>query len=98
MHPDVAPFARDVAEKHRAVWEAWRQLEESNARLFRANIDALSYYAVSDEHKKIFDEWIAASRALERAVYEMHKRAIDAAGLSPDHPLRTWLERRKPPE
>jgi hypothetical protein len=96
MHPDVEPFARDVAEKQKAMWEAWRRLEESTTRFMHANADAMSYYAISDEHRKIFDEWIAASRALERAVYEMEKRAMETAGIPSDHPLWKWLEGRKP--
>jgi hypothetical protein len=96
MHPDVEPFAKDVAEKQKAMWEAWRRLEESTARFMAANVDATSYYAISDEHRRIFDEWIAASRGLERAVYEMHKHAMEAAGIPDGHPLWNWLEGRKP--
>jgi hypothetical protein len=98
MHPDVEPFAKDVAEKQKAMWEAWHRLEESNERFLRANIDTLSYYAHSDEHRRVFQEWVAASRALERAVYEMHEQAMDAAGIPADHPLRKWLEGRKAPD
>jgi hypothetical protein len=95
MHPDVEPFAKDVAEKQRAFFDSWRRLEESNAKLMRADPDALSYYAISDEHRRIFDQWVEASHALEDAVIVMQERAMDAAGIPSDHPLRKWLESRK---
>jgi hypothetical protein len=95
MHPDVEPFARDAAEKQQAFWDAWRELQESNARFMRASSDALSYYTISGEHRRIFDKWIAASKALDEANAIMYERAMDAAGVPADHPLREWLKSRK---
>jgi hypothetical protein len=95
MHRDVEPLAEDVAEKQKAFWDAWQQLQESNAKFLRANIYSLSYYVVSEEHGKIFNKWVEASKALDDAVTAMQERAIDAAGIPADHPLPTWLQSRK---
>ena len=95
MHSDVEPFAKDAAEKQQAFWDAWRELEESNKRFMSANADAMSYYAISGEHRQIFEKWIAASRALDEANALMYECSMDAAGVPADHPLRDWLKSRK---
>jgi hypothetical protein len=95
MHPDVEPFAKDVAEKQKAFFDAWHQLQESNLKLMHADPSEMSYYAISDAHRRTFDKWIEAAHALEDAVIVMQERAMDAAGIPSDHPLREWLRSRK---
>ncbi len=59
MHSEFESFAEKVAEKQKLMWEAQRRLDESMTRFRNANVDAPSYYAVSEEHRRIFDEWVA---------------------------------------
>jgi hypothetical protein len=87
VHPDVEPFARDVAEKQKAFFEAHRRLDESMHRLRAADITALSYYQISSDHTRVFKEWADAKRALEKAVRELHRAALTAANVPQDHPL-----------
>jgi hypothetical protein len=93
MHPDVEPFAKDVAEKQEAFWEAQTFLTASSARFLAADPDAPSYYAISEHHTRVFGEWVAAAHALDEAVRAMHERALRAAGIPEDHQL--WILARK---
>lgn len=97
MHPDVEPFAKDAAEKQAAFMEAFQRLQESTARFFAANADSLSYYAISDAHTRVFNEWVAAKKALDEAVRTMHERALKAAGVPEDHPLWAWARKEPAP-
>lgn len=95
MHPDVEPFARAYSEKQKAFWEAQRQLDESTPRFLAADPSAASYYAISQKHTEIFRQWIAALQAVEDAADELNDRAIEAANLPPDHPLRSRQRRKR---
>jgi len=88
MHEDLEHFATLYDEKQRAASEAFRLLTESNRRFLATSPNTIRYYAVSDAHRKAFDDWIDASRELDRAREELFERALDVAKVPRDHPLR----------
>ena len=87
MHKDVEPFAEAFADAQKAFLEFHRRLEESSALLFRISVDAPTFYAVSREHARLFDQWSQALHAVDDKTRELHAKALEVAGIPRNHPL-----------
>lgn len=66
MHSELEPLVKDLAEKQKTYVEANQKLDESMKQFLGTFMDDISP-AAEDEHRRVWDEWIASLRAMEAA-------------------------------